>query len=383
MGDARAHVPPSHRLFDCGLNDFGRREPPSTSHGSQIGAMKIDFKIIHLQKKFPLRISRGVITGSDNLFVSVTRDAITGWGEMAPGSSEGVASATEAQTLIEGFCQQDLTNLSVRKVHALAIEQQLPPCALAALDIAQWDWLAKQANLPLYQLLGMPKPTVPTSVTIGINPPDVIRERVPLLLGNTDIRSLKIKLGSPQGIDADKAMFSQVVDSAKGYDVTLRVDANGGWDVDQARQMMQWLAQRGTEYVEQPLKEGHEDELPAIFAGRPLPIFVDESCRFAPDIPPIADCVDGVNLKLMKCGGITGALQIIEVARAHKLETMIGCMGESSLSISAGAALTGLLDHVDLDSHLNLAPDPCVGATLINGVMMPNNLPGHGATFVE
>ena len=345
--------------------------------------MEIGFRIIHLKKRFPLRISRGVITGSDNLFVSATRNGVTGWGEMAPGSSEGAASATEAQTTLTKFWNGngDISQLSIRQIHHRAIEQNVAACALAALDTALWDQLARAAGLPLFKLLGASKPTVPTSITIGILPPDVVRERIPLLLDGTGIKSLKVKLGSPDGIEADQAMFTQIVDSTKDYDVNLRVDANGGWDVEDAKIMMAWLAERNTDYVEQPLKEGHEDRLPEIFANRPLPIYVDESCRFAPDILRYADCVDGVNLKLMKCGGITGALQIIEVARAHGLKLMIGCMGESSMSISAGAALTGMLDQVDLDSQLNLDPDPCVGAQLIDGVVTPPESAGHGATF--
>ena len=259
--------------------------------------------------------------------------------------------------------------LPVTDVYDLARQEGVPACALAVLDIALWDLLAKKANLPLYQLYGLSKPTIPTSVTIGINPPEVVRERVPLLLEGTGIQSLKIKLGSPEGVDADKAMFAQVIESCKPYDVVIRVDANGGWNIDDALMMNKWLADHNTDYVEQPLKEGEEELLPVLFKNRPLPIYVDESCRFSTDIPNWAHAVDGVNLKLMKCGGLTEALRIIAVARSFNLKTMIGCMGESSISISAGAAITGLIDHIDLDSHLNLAPDPAVGAALISGVI--------------
>ncbi|MBK8504725.1 MAG: dipeptide epimerase [Saprospiraceae bacterium] len=341
----------------------------------------LDFKVIYLKKRFPLRISRGVMTGSDNLFVSVTKNGLTGWGEMAPGEAEGAGTAEEGKAILEKFVQDIHRHLSVYEIYELGRREGIAPCVLAALDIALWDQLAKSAQLPLYKMLGLPLPKMATSVTIGINPPEVIRERVPMLLEGTGVKSLKIKLGSPNGIEADKQMFLQVVASAKKYPVNLRVDANGGWSVDDAIQMIKWLADQGAEYVEQPLKEGAEEDLPYLFKNRSLPIFIDESCRFFEDIPRLAPVVDGVNLKLMKCGGITGALRIIATARAFKLKTMIGCMGESSLSISAGAAISGIIDYIDLDSHLNLDPDPCTGAQLIDGIIVPNDQPGHGASI--
>ena len=343
--------------------------------------MQVEFKIIHLHKRFALAISRGVHSGSDNLFVSVTMQDITGWGEMSPGKTEGADTPEAARTSLEQFLQNDLDDLSIEAIYNLARDQQVPACALAALDIALWDWLGKKTGQALYQLLGAGKPTVPTSVTIGINPPEVVKERVPLLLDGTGVKALKIKLGSPEGIEADKAMYSQVIESCRPYHVQLRVDANGGWDVASALHMMQWIADRGADYIEQPLKQGNEDGLPTLFKGRPLPIFIDESCRFSEDVGKWAHCVDGVNMKLMKCGGITEALLIIAAAREYKLKTMIGCMGESSMSIAAGASITGFIDYIDLDSHLNLDPDPCTGAEMVDGIIMPNDLPGHGAAF--
>jgi len=307
--------------------------------------MQIDFKIIHLNKRFPLAISRGVHSGSDNLFMSVTLQGVTGWGEMSPGKNEGADTPQAARSSLQSFiADNNLDDLSVAAIYDLAREQDVPACALTALDIALWDWLGKKSGQPLYQLLGIAKPTVPTSVTIGINPPEVVRQRVPLLLDGTGVKSLKIKLGSPQGIDADKAMYSQVVESTSKYQVQLRVDANGGWDVAEAEHMMRWIAERG-------------------------------------DVAKWAHCIDGVNMKLMKCGGITEALRICDAAKEHNLKTMIGCMGESSMSISAAAAISGMIDHIDLDSHLNLAPDPCTGAAMVEGVIVPNELPGHGAAL--
>ncbi|WP_343486249.1 dipeptide epimerase [Allomuricauda sp. d1] len=343
--------------------------------------MKVAFKQVYLKKRFPLRISRGVRDGQTNLFVSVTKDGHTGWGETSPGESEGAATAEEAQRQLEAFLAENGNLEMPHIVYDSASEHGLAPCALAALDIALWDLKAKQAQMPLYRLLGFPKPTKPTSITLGIMSPEEARERLPLILEEMDIKTLKVKLGNPEGIEADKAMYQEVLQYHKKHPISIRVDANGGWNVNDAKHMMQWLAERHCEYVEQPLVEGGEADLPQLFKNRPLPIFVDESCRFATDIPKWADNVDGVNMKLMKCGGITGALRIIATAHAHKLKTMIGCMGETSISIAAGAAVSGMLDHIDLDSHLNLNPDPCEGAPLVNEITMPLDVPGHGGKF--
>ena len=345
--------------------------------------MRFTFHKVSLKKRFPLAISRGVRYDSYNLFVSYEKDGHIGWGESAPGNSEGAATPEAVQEALEKFIATGIEGFSIQTLYDRAREMQIPPCAYVALDTAFWDWTAKKAQLPLRELLGFSIPHTPTSVTIGINPPEIVKERVPLLLNGTTVQSLKIKLGSPDGIEADKMMFNQVVESTKKYKVKLRVDANGGWDVIQAQHMMQWLAERKVDYIEQPLKEGEEEGLKTLFKGRALPIYVDESCRFSQNIPGFAAHVDGVNMKLMKCGGITEALRIIATARAHGLKTMIGCMSESSVAIAAAAALTGGIDHIDLDSHYNLAPDPSEGAPMINGVTLPPEIPGHGAHLKE
>ena len=341
--------------------------------------MKVEYQTLYLKKRFPLRISRGEISGGDNLFVSVTDGTLTGWGEMAPGETEGAATVAEGRTQLEAFCANGLDG-AIHDIWARAHAGGVGACALAALDMALWDLRAKQAGMPLYRLLGLARRGVISSLTVGINPPDVVSERVPLLLAR-GAKALKIKLGSADGIDADKAMFMAVHDAAAGSGAALRVDANGGWSLADARHMMGWLAARGVEYVEQPLVQGAEDQLPALFKDRALPVFVDESCRFSSDIPAFAQCVDGVNLKLMKCGGITEALRIVATARAHGLKTMIGCMGESAVSIAAGASLSALFDYIDLDSHLNLDPDPATGAPFEHGVTLPADQPGHGGAL--
>jgi len=343
--------------------------------------MQVHYKIVYLKKLFPLRISRGVRDGQHNLFVSVHDGEHTGLGETSPGSSEGASTAEEAQRHLEDFLKLGPDLHLIQQTYDMALEAKVAPCALAALDMALWDLKAKKAHMPLYSLLGFQKPRKPTSITLGIMSAEEARERLPLILEKQGIRTLKVKLGSTDGIEADKEMYQEVLKYHAKYPISIRVDANGGWSVDDAKHMMQWLAERNCEYVEQPLVEGAENDLHHLFKNRPLPIFVDESCRFATDIPKWADHVDGVNMKLMKCGGITGSLRIIATAKAFGLKTMIGCMGETSISIAAGAAVSGILDHIDLDSHLNLNPNPCEGAPLVNEIIMPLDAPGHGGKF--
>ena len=345
--------------------------------------MQLNCSEIELKKRYPLRISRGEYWGSVNLFVSLNNDGDTGLGECAPGKRTGASTAAECQQQLSDFvANHDLVSSNPYDAWHAARNAGVAPCAYAGLDIAWWDLLAKQASMPLYQLLGLSNRSVPTSVTIGIVPPDVVRERVPEIITRTGARYLKVKLGSPEGVDADQTMFNAITETVKDFDVGIRVDANGGWSLENAKHMMSWLADRGTEYVEQPLHHSNDDQLPELFRDRALPIYVDESCNFKTDVARLTHAVDGVNSKLMKCGGITEALGIVATARAHGLKTMIGCMGESSVSISAGAAIGSLFDYIDLDSQLNLAPDPAEGAVLKNGIVTPTDAPGHGGRLI-
>lgn len=341
--------------------------------------IRVSFQTLQVQKLYPLMISRGTMSSSENLIVLASDGTHTGVGELSPATGSAW-TAERGQAQLEAFATEALV-ANPHENYARMRRAYIDPPAMAAMDVALWDLLAKQANMPLYRLLGLPKPTHPTSVTIGINPPEVTRERVPAILSATGAKCLKIKLGSPQGRDHDKAHFTAAADAAAPFGAKLRVDANGGWTVREAIEMCSWLADRGVDYVEQPLAEGQEDGLSELFPSRGLPIFVDESVRFASDVIAVADRVDGINLKLMKCGGITEALRIVAAARACGLQTMIGCMSETSIAIAAGAAIGGLFDHIDLDSHLNMNPDPASGAPIVDGVIVPTENPGHGASL--
>lgn len=336
-----------------------------------------------LTKRHPLAISRGSTVGSRNLFVSLTLGEHTGIGELAPATgSPYTAERGEAQLIAVHPILTEDGAPNPHEVWDRLRAAEVDPPAIAAYDVALWDLLAKRAGMPLHELLGLPRRGVPTSVTVGIASPEEVRERAAEFLARTGARALKIKLGSPDGIEADRAIYAAAQEAAAPYDASLRVDANGGWTPDEAIEMSAWLEARGCAYVEQPLAEGHEDDLPRAFARRKLPIFLDESCRFAADVPGIADRCDGVNLKLMKCGGITEALRLVATARAHGLATMVGCMSDTSIGIAAAASLGALFDFADLDSHLNLAEDPADGAPIQAGIVLPAERPGHGGRLL-
>jgi L-alanine-DL-glutamate epimerase-like enolase superfamily enzyme len=231
----------------------------------------------------------------------------------------------------------------------------------AALDVAMHDWLGKHVKLPLWQLWGLDKNAiVPTSVTIGINTPQGAKARARDWLQFTDVRIFKVKLGNPDGIAADQKMLIAVREETPNLE--LYVDANGGWSLSDAVEMCIFLADLGVKYVEQPLPRGQEKSLPELKQHSPLPIFVDESCFTSADIPHLADCVDGVNIKLMKSGGLSEAMRMVHTARAFGLQVMFGCYSDSTLANTAAAQLAPLADYLDLDSHLNLIDDPFTGA---------------------
>ena len=345
--------------------------------------MELSFTRLRLPKIYALAMSRVISVSSENLFVSVSADGVSGLGELAGTNAAGGETCDTGIEQLQRFWADCPPGLAITEIWRRAREAGVRPRALAALDVALWDRHAKVCGQPLWRLFGLPRQAVATSITVGINPPEVVSEQVTEMLRRTGCRYLKIKLGNKEGIEADQASFAAAAAAARPFGVGLRVDANGGWSLAGATRMLPWLAERGVGYVEQPLPQGAEDQLPELFRNRPLPIFVDESCNLASDIPGLADRVDGINVKLMKTGGLTEALRLVAVARAHGLQTMIGCMNESSVAISAGASISALFDHVDLDSHLNLREDPARGAALVDGVVLPPDQPGHGARLTH
>lgn len=347
--------------------------------------MQIRLQTFTVNKRFALTISRGTTAQTTNLFVRIDHDGIEGWGEASPFSigetpqtTESIARSLQRVTpLLTAY-----SPLERDKIDRILHDSQVPSAARSALDLALHDWLGKATGLPLWQLWGLNREAiVPTSVTIGISTPAAAQERVKNWLGmSAEIQALKIKLGSPAGIAADQAMFLEVKETAPHIQ-KVSIDANGGWNLRDAIAMGYWLAEQGVDYIEQPLAKGQEDDLQRLYAISPLPIFVDESCFTSADIPGLVDRCHGINIKLNKCGGLSEAMRMIQVAKALGLQVMFGCYSDSTLMNSALAQLSPLADHLDLDSHLNLVDDPFIGALFQNGRVIPNNQPGLGVTL--
>jgi L-Ala-D/L-Glu epimerase len=346
--------------------------------------MIITSRRVELTKRHALTISRGTIRSSTNVIVTVVHNGVSGQGEMAPSDVTGdTAESAELDFGEWAVALHDLAPDQFETIDAALAAIGAPDrgAARSALDMACHDWWGRSLQRPVWRLLGGDRSRVqPTSLTIGINPPDVIREVVPEILNRTRALFLKVKLGQPAGVDADQEMLVAVQEAATkaGFAPTWRVDANGGWDVIGAQMMSAWLAERNVTMVEQPLPTELENDFADVLAASPIPVFLDESIRVASDVARLASVAHGVNLKLMKCGGLREGMRIIHTARAHGLHVMIGCMGESSMAISAGAQLAPFVDAIDLDSHLNLLDDPFIGAPYVDGCVVPNDQPGLG-----
>jgi L-alanine-DL-glutamate epimerase-like enolase superfamily enzyme len=347
--------------------------------------MQLSITPFTVHKQVALTISRGTSAQSTNLWVRLTADGIEGWGE-ATAFSIGTQTQTTERLL------QELTDLTPHLQSLYPLERQRIESVLskvssatrAAIDVALHDWLGKRAGLPLWRLWGLDREHISaTTVTIGINTPENARDRLNQWVKQVPgVKSFKIKLGSPNGMLADQAMMSALLAEIPAG-AKISVDANGGWDFDTAVQMADWLAERNVTYIEQPLAVSMDERLGELSARSPLPIFVDESCFDAQDIPRLARQVQGINIKLMKAGGLSEVRRMIHTARACHLKVMVGCYSDSSLSNTAMAHLTPLVDHIDLDSHLNLTDDPFRGATMRAGCLVPNDSPGLGLTHHE
>jgi L-Ala-D/L-Glu epimerase len=345
--------------------------------------MEIHLHPYTVHKRFVLTISRGTSSQNQNLAVEIVADGIAGWGEAVPFTiGSQVQSIDQITAALQAIIPR-LANYHPHQRQAIdGLIADLPSAARAAIDLALYDWLGKSVGLPLWKLWGLDRDKiVPTSVTVGINTPAGAKERIRGWLEVCDARFLKIKLGNPAGIGADRAMMLAVKDEMPQSKLT--VDANGGWNLEDAIAMSHWLADLGVEYLEQPLARGDEARLLELRQASPLPIFADESCFTSRDIPGLVDRVDGINIKLMKAGGLSEAIRMIHTARAHGLQVMFGCYSDTVLANTAAAQLSPLADYLDLDSHLNLVDDPFLGAELVDGRLIPGDGAGLGVVVSD
>ena len=307
-------------------------------------------------------IARGSESVARSVVVRLEWNEREGLGESAPVEryAESVESVTAA--------------LRGRRLHddPYSIDAQLaglPPAARCGLDIALHDLIGKDLDRPLYRLFGLDPANAPqTSFTLGIAP---IGETLAKVRAVGAHPILKIKLGRGAEIETIGAIRAI-------YSGAIRIDANEGWTPEQSVALLAELARFDIEFCEQPIPAGTPERLRWIRERSKIAIVTDEDSRDATDLFALAGCVDGVNIKLVKCGGIRAALAMIHTARALGLKIMLGCMVESQILTTAAAHLSPLVDWADLDGPFLTADDPFSGIRYDAGKIVLPDGPGLG-----
>jgi L-alanine-DL-glutamate epimerase-like enolase superfamily enzyme len=333
--------------------------------------LRLSTEVLTLHTQHPFVIARGSQTEYRTLMVKITDgDGVEGWGEAAATRFYGETLDTAAAALatyapLLGDDPFQLESIELR----LETTLKRNAAARVAISAALHDLVAKRLALPLWQYWGLDRARAPRSTfTIGIDTPEMTRRKV---AEAADYPILKVKLGSTDDLAILRTM-------REATDRELRVDANCGWTAAHAVHMLPVLEEFGVTMLEQPVAPGDLDGLEHVRRHARIPIIADESCVTSADIPRLAGRVDGINIKLAKCGSLREALRMIAIARAHQMTVMVGCMIESSLGITAAAHLTPLVDIVDLDGAALLRDDPFSGATIPQGQVSLPDGPGLG-----
>lgn len=318
--------------------------------------MKIDFQISPntIKLKEPFTISRGTYSERRAIIVSLSANDKTGFGEAVEHEYYGVAvedmllKAAAIRSLIENYDfnnPSDFWGFLNPHLTGYAFLQN-------AIDCAAHDLYGKLLEKPCYEIWGFDKPiAIKSSFTLGIDSIDNLLKKIK----SSAFDIYKIKLGTPNDMAIMKALCTQ---SAAAF----RVDVNTGWSVEETIENAKILAKLGVEFIEQPLGAKDWKGMEEVHKKSVLPIIADEACVTEEDVKRCANYFDGINIKLMKCGGITPALRMIRKAKELNLKVMCGCMMETSIGISAIAQLTPKLDFVDMDSALLIANDIAKGA---------------------
>jgi L-alanine-DL-glutamate epimerase-like enolase superfamily enzyme len=327
-------------------------------------------RIVSLKLAEEFAISRATRTTQEVVRVELEHDGMIGAGESAPVYYRGES----AESAVE-FLTEEAPALAGDDPFALeAIGRRLEDvdgqaAGKAALDAALHDWIGERLGLPVWRLLGLSPEAPPTSYTIGIDTVEGTHRRA---RAARDFRVLKIKVGGADDLARVEAVRAE-------SDAPLRVDANEGWTLESARELVPALVELGVELVEQPFPADDLDSFLGVREVEPRPpIIVDEGCQDLADVGGVAFYADGINVKLAKSGGLREAVRMIHAARALGLHVMLGCMIESQLGIAPAAAIASLVDWADLDGHLLLADEPYTGLELRDGRVLPGPAPGLG-----
>jgi L-Ala-D/L-Glu epimerase len=333
--------------------------------------LRMEIEVLELRTRHPFIIARGGQSDYRTVMVRLKDgEGNEGWGEAAPTRFYGETTETVLAALAAYGTQLPEDPFDLEEAER-RWEQLLRrnPAARSALSSALHDLVGKRLGVPLYRLWGLDPAKAPRSTfTIGLDVPDKMRAKV---REAEQYPILKIKLGT----DRDVEILRTIRDAT---DREIRVDANCGWTLKQTVRMLPVLEEFGVTVLEQPLAPEQLDGLAEIRRRADIPLIADESCETAADIPRLVGKVDGINIKLAKCGSLREAIRMIAIARAHGMTVMVGCMIESSIGITAAAHFTPLVDIVDLDGAALLADDPFAGATIDGGQVSLPAGPGLG-----
>ena len=329
--------------------------------------MNLSFTTYRIFLKHPFGISRSSNHWYDIVFLFLRDGNIIGRGEAAPSIRYKESTEKILSVLNRGVNIPQSENMTLEKMQNFIYPQLENIKSLqAAFSMALWDWWSQKKNMPLWKILGCENTkSMETSFTIAIGRIEEIERKI---IEADPYNILKVKLGTPNN---DKKIIKQI---RKLTNKIIRVDANEGWDFDVAVEMCNWLADQNVEFIEQPFPAEDLEKSEELIKLSPIDIYADENSRNVRDIKKIKDSFDGINIKLMKCGSIEEALEMVTLAKKYNLKIMLGCMVETSVGITAAASIASLVDKVDLDGNLLIKNDPFEGLKVVNGkISLPNS----------
>ena len=341
------------------------------------GGLKLSFYPYELQLRHTFTVSSYSRKTTPGVQVCIEYEGVTGYGEASMPPYLGQSVETVTAFLSKVNLEQFKDPFQMETI--LAYIDSLSPgdgAAKAAIDIALHDLTGKLISLPWWRIWGLDAAKAPdTTFTIGIDTPEVVREKTRECADRFNI--LKVKVG----LDNDKEMISTIREIT---DLPLAVDANQGWkDKEKALDEIFWLYENGVVMVEQPMAKERMDDNAWITERSPIPVFADEAIQRLADIPSIKGAYHGINIKLMKCTGMREAWKMVNYARAEGMKVMVGCMTETSCAVSAAAQLSPAVDFADLDGNLLITNDLYKGMEVVNGRVTLSDLPGIGVQKLQ